>query len=87
MPSVGNKRRCTQRRRVHKEAARARGRGAQTATDELLLNEFYFSLIRLLELGILSLQLFLENREREWLAAPPRVVLPKAATALGVVVP
>ena len=87
MPSVWYKRRCTAARRVHKEATRARGRGAQTATDELLLNEFYFSLLRLLERGIHTLQLVLENRELEWLSAPPRVVLPKAATALGVVVP
>ena len=70
---------------VHKWAARGRGRGAQTAADELLLDEFYFSLLRLPELGILVPHLLLENGEREGLAAPLRVLRPKVATALGVV--
>lgn len=70
---------------MHKRAARGRGRGAQTATDKLLVDEFYFSLLRLPELGILLPDLPLKNGEREGLAAPLRVLRPKTSTALGVV--
>ena len=90
LPSVGcTQQRCTsggaQRRWVHKRAARGQGRGAQTATDELLLDEFYSSLLRLFELGILVPHFLLKHGEREGLAAPLRVLRPKVATALGVV--
>ena len=74
-----------QRRWVHKRAARGQGCGAQTATDELLLDEFYSSLLRLFELGILVPHFLLKHGEREGLAAPLRVLRPKVATALGVV--
>jgi len=87
MPSLGYKRWCTAAVGALAGWCPRERRGAQTATDELLLDEFYFSLLRQVELGIHAPHLLLENRELEWLAAPPRVVLPKAATALGVVVP